>query len=60
MYAVPSILDSLLGNFSVCGPASLHLYPDEDPINTTLTVYNNYLGGLNITKENIDNLTKVT
>ncbi|XP_050691516.1 juvenile hormone esterase-like [Eriocheir sinensis] len=59
MYAVPSIIDSLLGNFSVCGPASLHLHPDEDPINTTLTVYNHYLGGLNITKENIDNLTKM-
>lgn len=60
MHAVPSIIDSLLENFTVCGPASLHLYPDEDPMNTTITAYTHYLGGVNITKENADNLTQVT
>ncbi|XP_050701834.1 juvenile hormone esterase-like [Eriocheir sinensis] len=57
MFARPNLIDDLVGNFSVNGPASLHLHPDEDPINTTLTVYNHYLGGVDIVKENVDNMT---
>lgn len=60
MYANPSIIDSLLGNFTVNGPISLYLFPDEDPINTTMTVYTHYLGEIDITTEDADNLTKVT
>ncbi|XP_050691514.1 juvenile hormone esterase-like isoform X1 [Eriocheir sinensis] len=59
LFARPAYIDDLLGNFSVCGPASLHLHPDEDPINTTLTVYNHYLGGLDLTEENVDNMTRM-
>lgn len=60
MYAFPNYIDSLLGNFSICGPATLHLFPDEDPLNTTITAYTKYLGVIDITKENADNLTQVT
>ncbi|KAG0729375.1 Venom carboxylesterase-6 [Chionoecetes opilio] len=59
MYTLSSLINSLLGNFSINGPASLHLHPDEEPVNTTTTTYNHYLGGLNITKEDADNLTQM-
>ena len=59
MYAVPSLINSLLGNFSSNGPASLHLYPDEKPVTTSTTTYTHYLDGLHITKDDADNLTQV-
>lgn len=59
MYSAPSLISSLLENFNTSGPASLHLYPDEEPTTTATTTYDYYLGGIHITKDDSDNLTRM-
>lgn len=59
MYYRPSYIESLVSNFSVAGPASLELLPQEEPVTTATSVYDQYLGGLNFEEENADNITLV-
>lgn len=59
MYLIPSLIENLVANFSINGPASLELLPEEDPVNVANASYDLYLGGLNFEEENAYNLTMV-
>ncbi|XP_064096919.1 venom carboxylesterase-6-like [Macrobrachium nipponense] len=59
MYWDRAIIKVLIEDFPKNGPASLELYDDEDPLNTSTAVYNYYLGGLNFEYEDLGNVTKL-
>ncbi|XP_068234044.1 juvenile hormone esterase-like [Palaemon carinicauda] len=57
MYWFRPVIDQLIEDFPKNGPISLHLYEDEDPVNTSIAIYDYYLGGLNFEYEDLGNLT---
>lgn len=59
MYADRLLINSLESNFEVTGPVSLGLFDDEEPVSTAATIYDYYLGGINLGKENVDSVTQV-
>lgn len=59
MFADKLLINNLEDNFEVTGPVSLGLFDDEEPLSTAITIYDYYLGGVNLGKENADNITKV-
>lgn len=59
MYADRLLINSLESNFEMTGPVSLGLFDDEEPLSTAAAIYDYYLGGVNLGKENVDNVTQV-
>lgn len=59
MYADRLLINSLESNFEVTGPVSLGLFDDEEPVSTAATIYDYYLGGINLGKENVDSVTQM-
>ncbi|XP_042858662.1 venom carboxylesterase-6-like [Penaeus japonicus] len=59
MFADKLLINNLEDNFEVTGPVSLGLFDDEEPLSTAITIYDYYLGGVNLGKENADNITKM-
>ncbi|CAL4086457.1 unnamed protein product, partial [Meganyctiphanes norvegica] len=59
MYTLPFIIDSLHNNFSRNAPISLHLFEDEEPVDTANEVYNFYLENGRVTFDNAYKFTQL-